>query len=311
MAIHSILLAATALVAFFAAYNALHYVLFFLAAHPKDARRIGAALNEFEQRQLVEWRPTATDFLKHDDENRSYDDVSGAYRGEQDNYSTCVFPRALFTHPYSAVPRQAPAPPPTGSENGRYVVYALRRVPAGRDRPSAAARARCRRAGSGRPVLPDHAACGYPLRDLWHRAPVAFRVRVWHLMSRGRGLSTERPLPEGVRVVYPLTTIAVQPLLVEELGASAGSSVRSRMTCQRIEGSESSSHCRTDVPWVAIRRFFVSLVKRWCWWLTSAWAAPCINQNIFTARSIRGQTSFAVSSMERRASAGSVQSWPV
>ena len=28
-------------------------------------------------------------------------------------------------------------------------------------------------------------------------------------------------------------------------------------------------------------------------------------------RSIRGQTSFAVSSMERRASAGSAQSWPV
>ncbi len=103
MDIGSILLVATALIAaLFAAYNALHYVLFLLAAHPKDARQIGGALNEIEQRQLVEWRPTATDFLKHDDENRTYDDVFGAYRGEHDNYSTCVFPRAPFTLPYSA-----------------------------------------------------------------------------------------------------------------------------------------------------------------------------------------------------------------
>jgi SAM-dependent methyltransferase len=97
------LLVATAVIAaLFVAYNALHYALFFLAAHPKDAREIGDRLNEFEQRQLVEWRPTVTDFLKHDDENRTYDDVFGAYRGEHDNYSTCVFPRALFSHPYSA-----------------------------------------------------------------------------------------------------------------------------------------------------------------------------------------------------------------
>jgi len=86
----------------FVAYSALHYVLFLLAAHPKDARQIGDALNEFEQRQLVEWRPTASDFLKHDDQNHTYDDVFGAYRGEHDNYSTCVFPRAPFTRPYSA-----------------------------------------------------------------------------------------------------------------------------------------------------------------------------------------------------------------
>ena len=98
-----ILLAATWIaVALFVAYNALHYVLFRLAAHPKDASRIGRQLNEFERRQLVEWVPRANDFLKHDDENRTYDDVFGPYRGEQDNYSTCVFPRAWFTHPYYA-----------------------------------------------------------------------------------------------------------------------------------------------------------------------------------------------------------------
>jgi len=100
--LNSILLVTAAIVAtLFAAYNALHYVLFFLAAHPKDACQIGRELNEFERRQLVEWTPTAHDFLKHDDESRTYDDVFGAYRGEQDNYSTCVFPRVLFAHPYS------------------------------------------------------------------------------------------------------------------------------------------------------------------------------------------------------------------
>jgi SAM-dependent methyltransferase len=99
----SILLVATAIiVGLFAAYNAFHFVLFLLAAHPKEASRIGRELNEFEQRQLVEWTPAANDFLKHDDENRTYDDVFGAYRGEHANYSTCVFPRASFTHPYYA-----------------------------------------------------------------------------------------------------------------------------------------------------------------------------------------------------------------
>lgn len=86
----------------FAAYNLLHYILFWLATHPKDAGKIGHELNEFERRQLVEWVPRADDFLKHDDEHRTYDDVFGAYRHEHDNYSTCVFPRALFTHPYTA-----------------------------------------------------------------------------------------------------------------------------------------------------------------------------------------------------------------
>ena len=86
----------------FVAYNLFHYVLFLLATHPKDAGGIGHVLNEFEQRQLVEWVPKTDDFLKHDDENRTYDDVFGPYRGEFDNYSTCVFPRSAFTHPYES-----------------------------------------------------------------------------------------------------------------------------------------------------------------------------------------------------------------
>jgi ubiquinone/menaquinone biosynthesis C-methylase UbiE len=88
--------------AIFAAYNLLHYFLFLLATHPKDASRIGHYLNEFERRQLVEWAPKANDILKHDDENRTYDDVFGPYRSELDNYSTCVFPRAVFTDRYAA-----------------------------------------------------------------------------------------------------------------------------------------------------------------------------------------------------------------
>jgi SAM-dependent methyltransferase len=95
-------LAAAIATGIFAAYNLLHYILFLLATHPKDAGKIGHELNEFEQRQLVEWAPKADDFLKHDDEQRTYDDVFGPYRNEHDNYSTCVFPRAVFTPPYSA-----------------------------------------------------------------------------------------------------------------------------------------------------------------------------------------------------------------
>jgi SAM-dependent methyltransferase len=90
------------LLGLFAAYNLLHYILYFLVTHPKNARQIGHKLNPFERRQLVEWAPKAVDFLKHDDENRTYDDVFGAYRGEHANYSSCVFPRATFTHPYDA-----------------------------------------------------------------------------------------------------------------------------------------------------------------------------------------------------------------
>jgi SAM-dependent methyltransferase len=86
----------------FVAYNLFHYILFLLATSPKDASKIGHELNEFERRQLVEWAPQPEDLLKHDDEHRTYDDVFGRYRSELDNYSTCVFPRALFARPYTA-----------------------------------------------------------------------------------------------------------------------------------------------------------------------------------------------------------------
>ena len=86
----------------FAAYILLHYVLFLLASHPKDAAKIGHELNQFERRQLVEWAPKPDDVLKHDDEHRTYDDVFGPYRSEHDNYSTCVFPRAPFTQRYAS-----------------------------------------------------------------------------------------------------------------------------------------------------------------------------------------------------------------
>jgi SAM-dependent methyltransferase len=92
----AIILAALAL------YSLFHYVLFLLATHPKDAGKIGHELNEFERRQLVEWVPTLGDFRKHDDEHRSYDDVFGTYVSESSPYSTCVFPRTLFTPPYAA-----------------------------------------------------------------------------------------------------------------------------------------------------------------------------------------------------------------
>jgi SAM-dependent methyltransferase len=100
--VSTLLVIAAIIVGLFAAYNLLHYILFLLVTHPKDAGDIGRELNEFERRQLVEWAPKAADFLKHDDENRTYDDVFGPYRGEYDCYSSCVFPRAIFTHPYDA-----------------------------------------------------------------------------------------------------------------------------------------------------------------------------------------------------------------
>lgn len=89
-------------IALFVAYNLLHYVLFLLVTRPKDASNIGHALNEFEQRQLIEWTPKLDDFLKHDDQTRTYDDVFGTYRDEEANYSTCIFPRAAFSRPYEA-----------------------------------------------------------------------------------------------------------------------------------------------------------------------------------------------------------------
>jgi hypothetical protein len=95
----SILMWAVAIVGgLFAAYLVLHYVLFLLMAHPKDAGDYGIGLNEFERRQLVEWAPRQKDFLKHDDEDRTYDDVFGTYRDIDMNYSTCVFPRAPFSN---------------------------------------------------------------------------------------------------------------------------------------------------------------------------------------------------------------------
>ncbi len=89
-------------IALFVAYNLLHYVLFLLVTRPKDASKIGHALNPFEQAQLVEWTPKPDDFLKHDDQQRTYDDLFGTYRDEQANYSTCIFPRVAFSHPYEA-----------------------------------------------------------------------------------------------------------------------------------------------------------------------------------------------------------------
>jgi len=95
-------LVAAITIALFVAYNFFHYVLFLLVTQPKDASKIGHQLNQFEQRQLVEWTPQPNDFLKHDDEKRTYDDVFGTYRDEQANYSTCVFPRSAFSCPYEA-----------------------------------------------------------------------------------------------------------------------------------------------------------------------------------------------------------------
>ncbi|QOZ23359.1 cyclopropane-fatty-acyl-phospholipid synthase family protein [Bradyrhizobium sp. CCBAU 51753] len=95
-------LTAAIILALFVAYILLHYVLFFLVTRPRDASGIGHQLNQFEQLQLVEWAPQPNDFLKHDDERRTYDDVFGTYRDEEANYSTCVFPRTPFSHPYEA-----------------------------------------------------------------------------------------------------------------------------------------------------------------------------------------------------------------
>jgi hypothetical protein len=61
----------TAVIALFVAYNLLHYVLFLLVTRPRDANKIGHQLNQFEERQLVEWTPKPIDFLKHDDEKRT------------------------------------------------------------------------------------------------------------------------------------------------------------------------------------------------------------------------------------------------
>jgi hypothetical protein len=97
-------LAVAIVISLFVSYNVFHYVLFLLVTQPKDASKIGHELNQFEQRQLIEWTPQPIDFLKHDDEKRTYDDVFGAYRDEQANYITCVFPRVAFSHLYDFAP---------------------------------------------------------------------------------------------------------------------------------------------------------------------------------------------------------------
>ena len=75
--VSTLLVIAAIVLGLFAAYNLFHYILYLLVIYPKDATHIGHTLNEFERRQLVEWTPKTDDFLKHDDENRTYDDVFG------------------------------------------------------------------------------------------------------------------------------------------------------------------------------------------------------------------------------------------
>ena len=85
----------------FAAFLLFHYVLYLLMVNPRDASGIGRKLNEFERRQLVEWVQRPEDSLKHDNQNRGWDDVF-RYRDPRMNYSTCVFPRTPFTSDYDA-----------------------------------------------------------------------------------------------------------------------------------------------------------------------------------------------------------------
>ena len=85
----------------FAAFLLFHYVLYLLMVNPRDASGIGRKLNQFERRQLVEWVQRPEDLLKHDNQNRGWDDVF-RYRDPGMNYSTCVFPRTPFTSDYDA-----------------------------------------------------------------------------------------------------------------------------------------------------------------------------------------------------------------
>lgn len=84
----------------FVGYLGFHYVLFLLATNPKRADAKGHRLNEFEERQLVDWKPGDSDFLKHDDEQRSYDDAFGPEFGVLGSYNSCTFPRTPFSNPY-------------------------------------------------------------------------------------------------------------------------------------------------------------------------------------------------------------------
>jgi len=50
----------------------------------------------------------------------------------------------------------------------------------------------------------------------------AASVRVWHITSRGWDPWTERPLPEVVRVAYPLDFSACRKNLIIQLAPSGG-----------------------------------------------------------------------------------------
>ena len=57
---------------------------------------------------------------------------------------------------------------------------------------------------SNKPTLSTHIHTTWPsVVEAVASAPAVFRVRVWHITSRGWDPWTERPLPEVVRVAYP------------------------------------------------------------------------------------------------------------
>lgn len=71
-------------------------------------------------------------------------------------------------------------------------------------------------------ALPSHplGAPGYPkAADAVPSASGAASVRVWHITSRGWDPWTERPLPEVVRVAYPLLVFDYAPRYAEGLAA--------------------------------------------------------------------------------------------
>jgi hypothetical protein len=57
---------------------------------------------------------------------------------------------------------------------------------------------------SNKPTLSTHIHLTWPsVVEAVASAPAAFRVRVWAVMSRGRGPRVGCPPPEGVDVAYP------------------------------------------------------------------------------------------------------------
>ena len=87
----------------------------------------------------------------------------------------------------------------------------------------------------------------------------AASVRVRHVMSRGWDPWTERPLPEGVRVAYPLAASPRRPHAVRITAASgaAGAPHRRRsrsprgapaVACTRILESQTVEHSRIEFP---------------------------------------------------------------